>query len=77
VSVTETTAARLDGRDRVLTLTAASLGYSVVQLDVFVVNLAVRQIQPAGAAVTLASPSGGGGHGLRRGRQPDGPDVQP
>lgn len=52
----ETTCRRLGGRDRAGTLAAASLGFSVVQLDVFVVNVAVRRI---GAAL------GGGTSGLQ------------
>src|ERR1051326_5710739 len=52
----EITGQRLGGRERAGTLAAASLGFSVVQLDVFVVNVAVRQI---GSAL------GGGTSGLQ------------
>ncbi|HEY1619946.1 MAG TPA: MFS transporter [Streptosporangiaceae bacterium] len=43
---------RLGGPGRAGTLAAASLGFSVVQLDVFVVNVAVRQIGTALGAGT-------------------------
>jgi MFS transporter, DHA2 family, methylenomycin A resistance protein len=54
--VMEITEQRLGGRNPAGTLAAASLGFSVVQLDVFVVNVAVRQI---GSAL------GGGTSGLQ------------
>jgi MFS family permease len=47
MSVIETTGRRLTGRDRAGTLAAASVGFSMVQLDVFVVNVAIRQIGSA------------------------------
>lgn len=56
MSVIEATRWQLAGRDRTGTLAAATLGFSVVQLDVFVVNVAIRQI---GSAL------GGGTSGLQ------------
>jgi DHA2 family methylenomycin A resistance protein-like MFS transporter len=56
MSVIEAARQRLGGPGRAGTLAAASLGFSVVQLDVFVVNVAVRQI---GSAL------GGGTSGLQ------------
>jgi MFS transporter, DHA2 family, methylenomycin A resistance protein len=56
MTVTRDAAPRLDRRAQHATLLAASLGFAVVQLDVFVVNVGVRQI---GAAL------GGGTSGLQ------------
>jgi MFS transporter, DHA2 family, methylenomycin A resistance protein len=56
MTITHNAAPRLDRRAQHATLLAASLGFAVVQLDVFVVNVGVRQI---GAAL------GGGTSGLQ------------
>jgi DHA2 family methylenomycin A resistance protein-like MFS transporter len=56
MAVTDTTTPDLDRRARIGTLTAASAGFSMIQLDVFVVNVAIK---PIGAAL------GGGTSGLQ------------
>ena len=52
MSLIEATGRRRGGGERAGTLAAASLGFSVVQLDVFVVNVAIRQIGSALASGT-------------------------
>src|SRR5947209_1473837 len=56
MAVTQTAPQELDRRARLATLAAASLGFGMVQLDVFVVNVAIK---PIGAAL------GGGRSGLQ------------
>src|SRR5437588_4802929 len=56
MAVTQTAPQELDRRARLATLAAASLGFGMVQLDVFVVNVAIK---PIGGAL------GGGTSGLQ------------